>query len=56
MITWGENPDKPHYGELLVMNLAFEKERKARAKYVKDHFNKLDGGSWQIEVPRRIKE
>ena len=36
----------------------FEKERKARAKYFKEHFEMvtLDGGSWQIEVPRRIKE
>jgi hypothetical protein len=35
-----------------------EKEQKAREKYVKEHFEMvtLDGGSWQIEVPRRIKE
>ena len=49
-----------HYGETAGNEPAatFEKERKARAKYVKEHFEMvtLDGGSWQIEVPRRIKE
>ena len=55
-----KHPDKPHYGETAGDEPAatFEKERKARAKYVKEHFEMvtLDGGSWQIEVPRRIKE
>ena len=55
-----KHPDKPHYGETAGEEPAatFEKERKARAKYVKEHFEMvtLDGGSWQIEVPRRIKE
>ena len=53
-----------HYGEIQPepgredeLN-RMEKERKAREKYVKEHFEMvtLDGGSWQIEVPRRIKE
>ena len=51
------NPDKPHYGETAGNEPAatFEKEQKARAKYVKDNFDMvtLDGGSWQIEVPVR---
>ena len=51
---------KTHYGETAGEEPAatFEKERKARAKYVKEHFEMvtLDSGSWQIEVPRRIKE
>ncbi len=51
------NPNKPHYGETAGDEPAatFEKERKARAKYVKDNFDMvtLDGGSWQIEVPVR---
>ena len=55
-----KHPDKPHYGETAGEEPAatFEKERKARAKYFKEHFEMvtLDGGSWQIEVPRRIKE
>ena len=55
-----QHPDKPHYGETAGDEPAatFEKERKARAKYFKEHFEMvtLDGGSWQIEVPRRIKE
>ena len=55
-----KHPDKPHYGETAGDEPAatFEKERKARAKYFKEHFEMvtLDGGSWQIEVPRRIKE
>ena len=53
-----------HYGEIqpepgreAYLN-QLEKEKKAREKYVKEHFEmgSLDGGSWQIEVPRRIKE
>jgi hypothetical protein len=53
-----------HYGEIQPepgredeLN-RIEKEKKAREKYVKEHFEMvtLDGGSWQIEVPRRIKE
>ena len=53
-----------HYGEIqpepgreAYLN-QLEKEKKAREKYVKEHFDMvtLDGGSWQIEVPRRIKE
>ena len=51
------NPNKPHYGETAGDEPAatFEKERKAREKYVKDNFDMvtLDGGSWQIEVPVR---
>ena len=59
-----KHPDKPNYGEIqpepgreAYLN-QLEKERKAREKYVKEHFEMvtLDGGSWQIEVPRRIKE
>ena len=58
------DPNRPHYGEIQPepgredeLN-RMEKERKAREKYVKEHFEMvtLDGGSWQIEVPRRIKE
>ena len=52
-----QHPQKPHYGETAGDEPAatFEKERKARAKYVKDNFDMvtLDGGSWQIEVPVR---
>ena len=52
-----QHPQKPHYGETRGDEPAatFEKERKARAKYVKDNFDMvtLDGGSWQIEVPVR---
>ena len=53
-----------HYGEIqpepgreAYLN-QLEKEKKAREKYVKEHFEMvtLDGGAWQIEVPRRIKE
>ena len=53
-----------HYGEIqpepgreAYLN-QLEKEKKAREKYVKENFEMvtLDGGSWQIEVPRRIKE
>ena len=53
------DPNKPHYGETAGNEPAatFEKEQKARAKYVKDNFDMvtLDGGSWQIEVPVRKK-
>ena len=58
------DPNRPHYGEIQPepgredeLN-RMEKERKAREKYVKEHFEMvtLDGGSWQIAVPRRIKE
>ena len=58
------DPNRPHYGEIQPepgredeLN-RMEKEKKVRDKYVKDHFEMvtLDGGSWQIEVPRRIKE
>ena len=58
------DPNRPHYGEIqpepgreAYLN-QLEKEQKAREKYVKEHFEMvtLDGGSWQIEVPRRIKE
>ena len=52
-----QHPNKPHYGETAGDEPAatFEKERKAREKYVKDNFDMvtLDGGSWQIEVPVR---
>ena len=54
-----QHPEKPHYGETAGNEPAatFEKEQKARAKYVKDNFDMvtLDGGSWQIEVPVRKK-
>ena len=58
------DPNRPHYGEIQPepgredeLN-RMEKEKKVREKYVKEHFEMvtLDGGSWQIEVPRRIKE
>ena len=58
------DPNRPHYGEIQPepgredeLN-RMDKERKAREKYFKEHFEMvtLDGGSWQIEVPRRIKE
>jgi len=52
-----KDPNKAHYGETAGNEPAatFEKEQKARAKYVKDNFDMvtLDGGSWQIEVPVR---
>ena len=52
-----QHPDKPHYGETRGDEPAatFEKERKAREKYFKENFEMvtLDGGSWQIDVPRR---
>ena len=54
-----QHPQKPHYGETAGNEPAatFEKEKKAREKYVKENFEMvtLDGGSWQIEVPRRKK-
>ena len=58
------DPNRPHYGEISPepgredeLN-RMEKEKKVREKYFKEHFEMvtLDGGSWQIEVPRRIKE
>ena len=53
-----KHPDKPNYGERSIetVEITMEKERKAREKYFKDNFEMvtLDGGSWQIEVPRRI--
>ena len=58
------DPNRPHYGEIQPepgredeLN-RMEKEKKVREKYVKEQFEMvtLDGGSWQIEVPRRIKE
>ena len=58
------DPNRPHYGEIQPepgredeLN-RMDKEKKAREKYFKEHFEMvtLDGGSWQIEVPRRIKE
>ena len=43
-----QHPDKPHYGERSIetIELTMEKERKARAKYFKEHFEMvtLDGG------------
>ena len=54
-----KNPNKPHYGERSIetVELTMEKERKAREKEFKKNFEMvtLDGGSWQIEVPRRKK-
>ena len=56
-----QHPDKPNYGEIqpepgseAYLN-QLEKERKAREKYVKEHFEMvtLDGGSWKIQVPVR---
>jgi len=53
------NPEKPHYGERSIetIELTMEKERKEREKEFKKNFDMvtLDGGSWQIEVPRRKK-
>ena len=53
-----------HYGEIQpepgreAYLTQLEKDKKEREKYFKEHFEMvtLDGGSWQIEVPRRIKE
>ena len=51
------NPDKPNYGERSIesLDITMEKEKKEREKYFKENFEMvtLDGGSWQIEVPRR---
>ena len=50
---------KTHYGERSIetIELTMEKEKKAREKEFKKNFEMvtLDGGSWQIEVPRRKK-
>ena len=50
---------KTHYGERSIetVELTMEKERKEREKEFKKNFEMvtLDGGSWQIEVPRRKK-
>ena len=54
-----KNPNKPNYGETSIetIELTMEKEKKAREKEFKKNFEMvtLDGGSWQIEVPRRKK-
>ena len=46
-----------HYGERTIetIELTMEKEKKEREKEFKKNFEMvtLDGGSWQIEVPRR---
>jgi len=48
---------KTHYGERTIetIELTMEKEKKEREKEFKKNFEMvtLDGGSWQIEVPRR---
>ena len=48
-----------HYGERSIetIELTMEKEKKEREKEFKKNFEMvtLDGGSWQIEVPRRKK-
>ena len=53
------NPDKPNYGERSIesLDITMEKEKKEREKEFKKNFDMvtLDGGSWQIEVPRRKK-
>ena len=50
---------RTHYGERSIetIELTMEKETKAREKEFKKNFEMvtLDGGSWQIEVPRRKK-
>ena len=50
---------KTHYGERSIetIELTMEKEKKEREKEFKKNFDMitLDGGSWQIEVPRRKK-
>ena len=52
-----KHPDKPHYGERSIetIEITREKEKKEREKEFKKNFEMvtLDGGSWQIEVPRR---
>ena len=54
-----QHPEKPHYGERSIetIELTMEKEKKEREKEFKKNFEMvtLDGGSWQIEVPRRKK-
>ena len=54
-----KHPDKPHYGERSIetIEITREKEKKEREKEFKKNFEMvtLDGGSWQIEVPRRKK-
>ena len=53
------NPNKPNYGERSIesLDITMEKEKKEREKEFKKNFDMvtLDGGSWQIEVPRRKK-
>ena len=48
---------RTHYGERSIetIELTMEKEKKEREKEFKKNFEMvtLDGGSWQIEVPRR---
>ena len=50
---------KTHYGERSIetIEITMEKEKKEREKEFKKNFEMvtLDGGSWQIEVPRRKK-
>ena len=50
---------RTHYGERSIetIELTMEKEKKKREKEFKKNFEMvtLDGGSWQIEVPRRKK-
>jgi len=50
---------RTHYGERSIetIELTMEKEKKEREKEFKKNFDMitLDGGSWQIEVPRRKK-
>ena len=52
---YGDTQPKP--GREAELNRR-EKEAKARAKYVKENFEMvdLDGGSWTIQVPRRINK
>ena len=54
-----QHPEKPHYGERSIetIELTMEKEKKEREKEFKKNFAMvtLDGGSWQLEVPRRKK-
>ena len=54
-----KHPDKPNYGERSIetIEITREKEKKEREKEFKKNFEMvtLDGGSWQIEVPRRKK-
>ena len=54
-----KDPKRPNYGETAGDEPAatFEKEQRARQKYVKENFDMvdLDGGSWTIQVPMRKK-